>query len=58
MPLKQSIDPPQRARSHAQMTAFGCSTVEINPPHHSIKQREKCGLIMVAFAAWVARSTV
>jgi hypothetical protein len=40
------------------MTAFGCSTVEINPPHHSIKQREKCGLIMVAFAAWVARSTV
>jgi hypothetical protein len=26
------------------MTAFGCSTVEINPPHHSIKQREKCGL--------------
>jgi hypothetical protein len=26
------------------MTAVGCGTVEINPPQHSIKQREKCGL--------------
>jgi hypothetical protein len=26
------------------MTAVGCDTVEVNPPQHSIKQREKCGL--------------
>jgi hypothetical protein len=26
------------------MTAAGCGTVEVNPPQHSIKQREKCGL--------------
>ena len=26
------------------MTAAGWRTVEVNPPHHSIKQREKCGL--------------
>ncbi len=26
------------------MTAVGCGTVEVNPPQHSIKQREKCGL--------------
>jgi hypothetical protein len=26
------------------MTAVGCGTVEANPTHHSIKQREKCGL--------------
>jgi hypothetical protein len=44
MPLNQSDRPPQRARSHAQMTAVGCGTVEINPPQHSIKQREKSGL--------------
>src|SRR5882757_8832355 len=25
------------------MTAVGCGTVEVNPPQHSIKQREKCG---------------
>jgi hypothetical protein len=29
------------------MTAVGCDTVEVNPPQHSIKQREKCGLAMV-----------
>jgi hypothetical protein len=27
------------------MTAVGCGTVEVNPPQHSIKRREKCGLI-------------
>ena len=27
------------------MTAVGCGTVELNPPQHSIKQREKCGLV-------------
>jgi hypothetical protein len=26
------------------MTAVGCGTVEVNPPQHSIKRREKCGL--------------
>jgi hypothetical protein len=26
------------------MTAVGCGIVEVNPPQHSIKQREKCGL--------------
>lgn len=26
------------------MTAVGCGTVEVNPPQHSIKQCEKCGL--------------
>jgi hypothetical protein len=34
----------QRASSHAQMNAVGCGIVEVNPPQHSIKQREKCGL--------------
>jgi len=29
------------------MTAVGCDTVEVNPPQHSIKQREKCGLATV-----------
>jgi hypothetical protein len=28
------------------MTAVGCDTVEVNPPQHSIKQREKCGLAL------------
>jgi hypothetical protein len=28
------------------MTAVGCDTVEVNPPQHSIKQREKCGLTL------------
>src|SRR5882724_7392085 len=28
------------------MTAVGCGTVEVNPPQHSIKQREKCGLVL------------
>jgi hypothetical protein len=27
------------------MTAAGCGTVKIYPPQHSIKQREKCGLV-------------
>ena len=26
------------------MAAVGCGTVELNPPQHSIKRREKCGL--------------
>jgi hypothetical protein len=26
------------------MTAVGCGAVEVNPPQHSIKRREKCGL--------------
>src|SRR5258707_7040271 len=28
------------------MTAVGCGTVEVNPSQHSIKQREKCGLVL------------
>jgi hypothetical protein len=49
MPLNQSDRPSLRARSHAQMTAVGCGTVEINPSQHSIKQREKCGLALQFF---------
>ena len=30
------------------MTADGCGIVELNPPQHSIKQREKSGLAMLA----------
>jgi hypothetical protein len=30
------------------MNAAGCGTVEVNPPQHSIKQREKCGLAMAS----------
>ena len=30
------------------MTAVGCGTVEVNPPQHSIKRREKCGLVRLA----------
>ena len=30
------------------MTAVGCGTVEVNPPQHSIKRREKCGLGVTA----------
>jgi hypothetical protein len=29
------------------MTAVGCGTVEVNPPQHSIKRREKCGLVLL-----------
>jgi hypothetical protein len=29
------------------MTAVGCGTVEVNPPQHPTKQREKCGLTPV-----------
>src|SRR6267143_1028416 len=42
--MKHLTNPLQRASSHAQMNAAGCGTVEVNPPQHSIKQREKCGL--------------
>jgi len=31
------------------MTAVGCGTVEVNPPQHSIKRREKCGLAVGDF---------
>jgi hypothetical protein len=31
------------------MTAPGCGTVEVIPPQHSIKQREKCGLAAVFY---------
>ena len=44
MTLKHVTNPPQRARSHAQMTGDGSGTAEFNPPHHSIRQREKSGL--------------
>jgi hypothetical protein len=32
------------------MTAVGCGAVEVNPPQHSIKQREKCGLAHSRFS--------
>jgi len=28
------------------MNAAGCGTAKINPPQRSIKQREKCGLVL------------
>src|SRR5216684_5484786 len=37
-------NPPQRARSCAQMTGAGCGIGEVNLPQHSIKWREKSGL--------------
>jgi integrase len=44
IPPNNPANPPQRARSHTQMTAVGCGIGEVNLPQHSIKQREKCGL--------------
>jgi hypothetical protein len=38
-------NPLQRARSHAQMTGSGSGAAEFNPQHHSIRQREKSGLV-------------
>src|SRR5216683_4621939 len=43
-PLNNPANPPQRARSCAQMTGAGCGIGEINLPQHSIKWREKSGL--------------
>jgi hypothetical protein len=44
MTISTLTNPPQRARSHAQMTADGCGIADVNPPQHSIKWREKSGL--------------
>ena len=38
------------------MTAVGCDTVEVNPPQHSIKQREKCGLASGTKTETIARA--
>src|SRR3977135_4122342 len=45
-------NPLQRARSHAQMTGSGSGAAEFNPQHHSIRQREKSGLIPVIVRLW------
>src|SRR6266851_274137 len=52
-PLNNPANPPQRARSCAQMTGAGCGIGEINLPQHSIKWREKSGL-----AHWLGISPV
>jgi hypothetical protein len=39
------------------MTAVGCGIVELNPLHHSIKQREKSGLAAEVFQAARRHST-
>jgi hypothetical protein len=36
IPPNNPANPPQRARSHAQMTAVGCGIADVNLPQHSI----------------------
>jgi hypothetical protein len=44
-PLNNPANPQQWTRAYDQMIAAGCGSAEINPPQHSIRWREKCGLI-------------